>query len=135
MSEKYISASLLKAAVVEAYEELPLDIRAMERADALIKVIDKFPAADVEPVVRKAGDLIDVIFSHNSIIALHEERSEEEGRPMYEAWRGMAHELPEQYKQRKFLRIFGSIPDSITRADTINILVERSAHAERSMKE
>ena len=51
MSE-YIKKDLLELAVIEVLNEPPFSEKKFERANALIKVIDNFPAADVEPVVR-----------------------------------------------------------------------------------
>ncbi len=130
--KEYIERGALIAFVSKVRKNLPKDSKDFFTRDEMLlnfqQYVDWQPAADVEPVVRDVSGLIDVIFSHNSIIALYEEHPEEEGRPMYEVWRGMAHELPKQYKQRKFVRIFGSIPQSIVCADTINILVERGSH-------
>ena len=69
--------------------------------------------------------LIDKIISHNEIIAIWETRSDaENGVYHYQLWRGMAWDLsnkrPDLYKS-KFVKIFGTIPESIIEADTINI--------------
>lgn len=53
MSE-YIKKDLLKLAVIAVLDEPPFSEKKFERANALIEVIDKFPAAPVEPVVRDA---------------------------------------------------------------------------------
>lgn len=39
-------------------------------------------------------------------------------------WRGMAWEIPKTYRGCKFLKIFGTVPESICEADTINIRIE-----------
>jgi hypothetical protein len=36
----------------------------------------------------------------------------------------MAWDIPKEYKTCEFVKIFGTIPESITEADTINIEVE-----------
>ena len=71
----------------------------------------------------KVGDTVDRLFSHNEVIALWEEHKLEEASPKYLLWRGMAHALPVEYKNRIFVRVFGTIPESIMNADTVNILV------------
>jgi len=35
----------------------------------------------------------------------------------------MAHSLPAEYSERVFVRVFGTVPESIMDADTVNILV------------
>lgn len=71
----------------------------------------------------KVGDTVDRLFSHNEIIAIWEEHKNEEASPKYMLWKGMAHALPMEYQSRVFVRIFGTIPESIMDADTVNILV------------
>lgn len=72
----------------------------------------------------KIKDLIDIIFSHNEIIELCMHRRKEE-KPYLEysetIWRGHAHELPAEYENYTFLRIFGCIGESIVNSDTIYI--------------
>jgi len=68
----------------------------------------------------KLSKAIDVIFSHNEIIAVWEKINEREHEMK---WRGMAWDLPEKYKNIKNWKIFGVIPESIDEADTINIKV------------
>lgn len=71
----------------------------------------------------KVIDLFDSLISHNEVIALWVDI----GRACKECtWRGMAHELPDEYKNKSVVRIFGTIPPSITEADTINILYAES---------
>lgn len=38
-------------------------------------------------------------------------------------WRGMAWDIPKQYMDCKFEKIFGTVPESIVEADTINIRI------------
>lgn len=66
--------------------------------------------------------LVDVLFSHNELIALWVE--EPDGLHSKRIWKGEAWKLSEPHSQYDFVRIFGLIPDSITTADYINILVE-----------
>ena len=82
----------------------------------------------------KAGDLPDKLFSHNSIIAIWVEIPKE--HCSQRLWRGMAWDIPEKYKEMPFKRIFGSIPESIYEADTINILVDLTKEeAEEKLRE
>lgn len=82
----------------------------------------------------KVGDLPDRIFSHNSIIALWVEIPKE--HYSQRLWRGMAWNIPEEYKELQFKRIFGSVPENIYEGDTINILVELTKEeAEEKLKE
>ena len=50
--KKYIDADLFKALIAKNFDDLPLNVRSYERADALIKILDKFPAAPVRPEVH-----------------------------------------------------------------------------------
>lgn len=71
----------------------------------------------------KLHETVDKFFSHNEVVALWKE---EKGEISYHKllWRGMAWDIPKEYKTCKFVKIFGTIPESITEADTINIEVE-----------
>ena len=71
----------------------------------------------------KVKDLIDTIISHNEIVAIWERRKSKEGRYSVLLWRGMAWDIPEEYLDRTFLKIFGTVPESIAEADTVNISV------------
>ena len=68
----------------------------------------------------KLSEAIDVIFSHNEIIAVWERINEQEHEMK---WRGMAWELPDKYKNIIDWKIFGIVPETINKADTINIKV------------
>lgn len=72
----------------------------------------------------KVADLIDVIFSHNERVGIWVEyrNGDESGCALL--WKGMAHELPRQHLNSRFVRIFGLIPETIMDADIINIIVE-----------
>lgn len=83
----------------------------------------------------KVGDMVDTVFSHNESIALWEEHKDEEGRPAYLIWAGMAHELQERYREAECIRIFGLIPESVWYADRLNILVKVAALAEKGAEE
>lgn len=70
--------------------------------------------------INNLGDAIDTIFSHNSIVAIHYDN-----KAYYEQlWRGMAWDMPEQFKLCTHWSIHGFIAESIDRSDTINIVVE-----------
>lgn len=72
---------------------------------------------------EKVCDLVDKIFSHNEIVALWKEEKDEISYHKL-LWRGMAWDIPSEYKNCKFVKIFGTIPESIVEADTINVEVE-----------
>lgn len=71
----------------------------------------------------KVKDLIDKVIGHNEIVAIWERRKSKEGRYSILLWRGMAWDIPEEYLDRTILKIFGTVPESITEADTVNISV------------
>lgn len=87
----------------------------------------------------KVKDLIDKVISHNEIVAIWERRKNKEGRYSVLLWRGMAWDIPKEYLDRTFLKIFGTVPESITEADTVNIAVTpiliSEEEAEQSLKE
>lgn len=87
----------------------------------------------------KVKDLIDTIISHNEIVGIWERRKNKEGRYHALLWKGMAWDIPEEYLDRTFLKIFGTVPESITEADTVNIAVTpiliSVEEAERVLKE
>lgn len=66
------------------------------------------------------NDAVGTIFSQNEIIALYQQDVSQPGTSV-EIWRGMAWELPEEYKSCTNWRIFGSIRDSIDDSDIIEI--------------
>jgi hypothetical protein len=72
----------------------------------------------------KVADLIDVIISHNERVGIWVEyrNGDESGCALL--WKGMAHELPRQHLNSRFVRIFGLTPETIMDADIINIIVE-----------
>lgn len=84
-------------------------------------------------------DLIDKVIGHNEIVAIWERRKGEEGRYHFFLWQGMAWEIPDEYLNRTFLKIFGTVPDSILKADTVNIavtpIVKSAKEAEKASKE
>lgn len=68
----------------------------------------------------KLIDIIDTIISHNAIVSLYIDR----GDFNQEIWHGMAWQIPDNYDDRKFVRIFGSVADDISESDTIRILIK-----------
>lgn len=79
-----------------------------------------------QPVERtKTNDWLveDVIYNvidHNTIVAIYEDDKEDTHYGI-RLWRGMAHSIPEQYRKRKFKRVFGSVAESIHDSDVVNI--------------
>ena len=69
-------------------------------------------------------DIIDTIISHNEIVALWVEEETEDVRYDKQIWRGMAWDIPNSLKGCRFIKIFGTVPESIAEADTINIRIE-----------
>ena len=65
--------------------------------------------------------LIEKIISHNEIVSIWEPLDKSAST---EIWHGMAHEIPDSILNLIFDRIFGVIPEYITQADTINILIQ-----------
>ena len=69
----------------------------------------------------KLKNAINKLFGHNEIIALWFETDQQ-----YKVllWRGEAWKLPKEYEKLRIARFFGTIPQSICEADTINILIK-----------
>lgn len=87
----------------------------------------------------KVKDLIDTIISHNEIVGIWESRKNKGGRYHVLLWKGMAWDIPEEYLDRTFLKIFGIVPETITEADTVNIsvtpILKSVEEAEQALKE
>ena len=87
----------------------------------------------------KVKDLIDTIIGHNEVVGIWERRKGEEGRYHVLLWRGMAWDIPEEYLNRTFLKIFGIVPESMSTADTVNIaitpILKPREEAEQALKE
>ena len=71
----------------------------------------------------KVRDIIGPIISHNEIVSIWEVVNSEDGCYHQQLWHGMAHQIPTEYLVKPFSRIFGTIPETISKADTINIEV------------
>ena len=87
-----------------------------------LKELSEQPKVDWIPC--KVKDIIDTIISHNEIVALWYEEPTEDVKYDKQVWRGMAWDIPNVYKECKFIKIFGTVPESIVEADTINIRIE-----------
>ena len=75
------------------------------------------------------NDVVDKLFSHNEIISLWR-KVKDEVSYRKRIWYGMAWDIPEELKNCKFVKIFGTIPESIAHPDIINIEVVLSEEAE-----
>lgn len=80
------------------------------------------------------NDVVDKLFSHNEIISLWR-KVKDEVSYRKRIWYGMAWDIPEELKNCKFVKIFGTIPESIAHADIINIEVALSEEAEKALEE
>lgn len=84
-------------------------------------------------------DLIDKVVGHNEIVAIWERRKNKEDWYHTLLWKGMAWDIPEEYLERTFFKIFGTVPESITEADTVNIsvtpILKSVEEAEQALKE
>ncbi len=67
------------------------------------------------------GDMIDKWFSHNETVAIWHDKKGENCH--YLLWKGMGWDIPNEFKELSFIKFFGTIPESIMDADTINIEV------------
>ena len=85
----------------------------------------------------KVKDLIDKFIGHNEIVGIWEWRKGKEGGYHILLCRGEAWNIPKEYLDRTALKIFGIIPESINRADTVNISVTPmlKAKAEKALEE
>lgn len=79
-------------------------------------------------------DVVDKLFSRNELISLWREVKEETTYHK-RIWYGMAWDIPDELKQCQFVKIFGTIPESIVHADIINIEVVLSSEAEKALAE
>lgn len=59
------------------------------------------------------GECIDNIFSHNSLVSINVEMKDTDGEPSYlhQVFRGMAHDIPEDLLNRKFVSIHSVVSD------------------------
>lgn len=90
--------------------------------DNEVKIVADYLIANgvtVSPLT--VGDMVDKWFSHNETVAIwHDIKGE---NCHYLLWEGMAWDMPNEFKKLSFIKFFGTIPESIMDADTINIEV------------
>lgn len=98
------------------------------------KRLEKLSQPKADWIPCEVGNLIDKIFSHNEVVALWCEEKTDDVRYDKQIWRGMAWDVPKVYKECKFIKIFGTVPESIVEADTINIRIELSEEAKLSLQ-
>ena len=79
-------------------------------------------------------NVIDKLFSHNEIVALWC-KVEKDVTYHKLVWRGMAWDIPKKFKSCGFVKFFGTIPQNISQADTINIEVLLTEEAEKALAE
>lgn len=79
-------------------------------------------------------NVIDKLFSHNEIVALWC-KVEKDVTYHKLVWRGMAWDIPKKFKSCGFVKFFGTIPQNISQADTINIEVLLTEKAEKALTE
>lgn len=79
-------------------------------------------------------NVIDKLFSHNEIVALWC-KVEKDVTYHKLVWRGMAWDIPKKFKSCGFVKFFGTIPQNISQADTINIEVLLTEEAEKALEE
>ena len=68
----------------------------------------------------RVKDLIYNFVDHNSIVAIWEDDPEDTHYGKL-VWKGMAHSIPQNVKERRFKRIFSSMAESIHDSDVVNI--------------
>ena len=70
----------------------------------------------------RLDDLPYNIIDHNSIVAIWED-DPQDTHYANRLWKGVAHSIPPHLLERKFKRIFSSIPETILEGEPINIEV------------
>ena len=70
----------------------------------------------------KVGEAVDKLFSHNEVVALWYDKPSDKNHS-YLLWRGMAHQIPKEYKENRILKFKGIIPERFSESDTINLLI------------
>ena len=78
-------------------------------------------------------NVIDKLFSHNEIVALWC-KVEKDVTYHKLVWRGMAWDIPKKFKSCGFVKFFGTIPQNISQADTINIEVLLTEESEKALE-
>ena len=88
----------------------------------LQQLVDADKAGRCVVLPCKMGEAIDVLFSHNEIIALWYDKPNDT-QHSFLLWRGEAWNIPEEFKDQRIIKIFGLVPESVMDADTINLRV------------
>ena len=78
----------------------------------------------------KIKDSIDLLFSHNDIIALWYSSSNE---GLVRIWRGEAWSLPDEYNDIRILKFTGIAADVIWESDAINLIVDANDNTPRNI--
>ena len=121
IDEKYCYSEIGCDAIYDALEKLK-EYEDLEEQGRLIKL----------PI--SVENVIDKLFSHNEIVALWC-KVEKDVTYHKIVWRGMAWDIPKKFKSCGFVKFFGTIPQNISQADTINIEVLLTEEAEKALTE
>lgn len=78
----------------------------------------------------KLDEAIDVLFSHNSVIALWYSPANE---GTVRLWRGEAWALPDEYRNLLIMEFFGAVADTVLESDTINMMVNATDETPRNL--
>lgn len=102
--------------------------------DDIKRIADHLLSNGVIVLPCRVGDMVDVLFSHNAVVHLWCVDPAEEDYST-SLWRGMAWDIPQKYKEMKFEKFFGTVPEHLYEADAINILVDLTKEeAEAALK-
>ena len=123
-AKKMIDEKQLIEDLKRLFSNYELDLPYQDSLEILNRTIEALEQPKTDWIPCEVGDLIDKVFSHNEIVALWYEEPTEDVRYDKQIWRGMAWDIPKVYKECKFIKIFGTVPESIVEADTINIRIE-----------
>lgn len=93
-----------------------------KKIDELSKIEHKYEPEERTVHGLRVKDLIYNIIDHNSVISLWENDHENTHYNKL-LWKGMAHSIPEDFLERKFKRVFSSVPETILEGDMINVEV------------
>lgn len=110
------------------------EVDILEANAEIHKIIDGMEGRLIELPIS-IENAVDKLFSHNELISLWRKTKENGVTCHKRIWYGMAWNIPKELKKCKFVKIFGTIPESIDHADIINIEVLLSAEAEKTLEE
>lgn len=105
--------------------------------EIIIKLAEYEDLEEQERLIKlpiSVENVIDKLFSHNEIVALWC-KVEKDVTYQKLVWRGMAWDIPKKFKSCGFVKFFGTIPQNISQADTINIEVLLTEEAEKALEE